>query len=77
MVELGYNRSPYGYCVYHNKLIDGSFIYLVLYVDDILIEAKNKSDIKVLKSLLSTGFEMKDLGAARKILGMEIYSDRA
>ena len=52
-------------------------IYLVLYVDDMLIAAENKSDVQKLKGLLSAEFEMKDLGAARKILGMEIYRDRS
>uniref|UniRef100_A0A3Q7I212 Reverse transcriptase Ty1/copia-type domain-containing protein n=1 Tax=Solanum lycopersicum TaxID=4081 RepID=A0A3Q7I212_SOLLC len=56
-------------------LKDDSFIYLVLYVDDMLIAAKKKYDIQKLKGLLSAEFEMKDLGAARKILGMEIIRD--
>ncbi|KAJ4724427.1 Retrovirus-related Pol polyprotein from transposon TNT 1-94 [Melia azedarach] len=45
--------------------------------DDMLIAAENKSDVQKLKDLLSVEFEMKDLGAARKILGMEIYRDRS
>ncbi|CAL1399156.1 unnamed protein product [Linum trigynum] len=77
MLELGYSRSPYDCCVYHNKVEDGSMIYLVLYVDDMLIVARSKSDIQKLKGLLSAEFEMKDLGAAQKILGMEIYRDRS
>ena len=44
--------------------------------DDMLIAAKKKYDIQKLKGLLSAEFEMKDLGAARKILGMEIIRDR-
>lgn len=75
MVEIGYNRSPYDCCVYYNKAENSSLIYLVLYVDDMLIAVKNKSDIQRLKGLLSTEFEMKDLGAVSKILGMEIYRD--
>uniref|UniRef100_A0A3Q7EF08 Reverse transcriptase Ty1/copia-type domain-containing protein n=1 Tax=Solanum lycopersicum TaxID=4081 RepID=A0A3Q7EF08_SOLLC len=57
-------------------LKDDSFIYLVLYVDDMLIAAKKKYDIQKLKGLLSAEFEMKDLGAAWKILRMEIIRDR-
>lgn len=76
MVKLGYTRSSYDCCVYYNRLKDDSFIYLVLYIDDMLIAAKKKYDIQKLKGLLSTEFEMKDLGAARKILGMEIIRDR-
>ncbi|KAK3023207.1 hypothetical protein RJ639_043672 [Escallonia herrerae] len=41
-----------------------------------LIAAKSKSEIAQLKALLSAEFEMKDLGAAKKILSMEISRDR-
>ncbi|RVW79759.1 Retrovirus-related Pol polyprotein from transposon TNT 1-94 [Vitis vinifera] len=37
---------------------------------------KNRAEINKLKQLLSSEFEMKDLGAAKKILGMEIWRDR-
>ncbi|KAJ4716980.1 Retrovirus-related Pol polyprotein from transposon TNT 1-94 [Melia azedarach] len=77
MIEIGYTRSPYDCCVYYSKATNGSLIYLVLYVDDMLVAAENKSDVQKLKDLLSVEFEMKDLGAARKILGMEIYRERS
>ena len=67
-----YTRSHYDHCVYFRKLRDGSFIYLLLYVDDMLIASKSKVEIEKLKIQLSQEFEMKDLGEARKILGMEI-----
>ncbi|KAK3026864.1 hypothetical protein RJ639_041991 [Escallonia herrerae] len=41
-----------------------------------LIAAKRKSHILHLKKLLSREFDMKDLGSAKKILGMEIHRDR-
>ena len=41
-----------------------------------LIAAKSKKEITTLKKLLSSEFEMKDLGAAKKILGMEITRDK-
>ena len=50
--------------------------FLLLYVDDMLIAAKSMSDIDELKKQLSNEFEMKDLGAAKKILGMKISRDR-
>jgi hypothetical protein len=76
MVSHGYTRSVCDSCVYHRKLMDGSYIYLLLYVDDMLIAAKSMFDIVELKRQLSGEFEMKDLGAAKKILGMEINRDR-
>lgn len=71
MMHLGYNRSPYDCCVYHNMLTKDTLIYV-----DMLIASKNKSDIQKLKGFLSAEFEMKNLGAAKKIR-MEIYNDRS
>jgi hypothetical protein len=58
------------------QLANDSFVYLLLYVDDMLIAAKSMLEIKRLKSLLGDEFEMKDLGVVKKILGMEIHRDR-
>ena len=73
---LGFIRCVKDHCVYMKKLKTGDCIYLLLYVDDMLIAAKNKKNIQVLKKSLSTEFEMKDLGAASRILGMDIVRDR-
>ena len=40
------------------------------------IAAKSRKEITTLKKWLSSEFDMKDLGAAKKILGMEITRDR-
>ena len=76
MISHDYVRNQYDKCVNLKKLLDGSFIYLLLYVDDMLIAASSKAEIDNLKTLLSNEFEMKDLGATKKILGMEIWRDR-
>ena len=76
ILQIGYMRCEYDCCVYVKSIDDGSFIFLLLYVDDMLIAAKNMVDVNKLKSLLSREFDMKDLGAAKKILGMEIRRDR-
>ena len=73
MVVHGYSRSEYDPCVYFRLLDDGSLVLLTLYVDDMLIAAKRKSDILQFKNLLSSEFDMKDLGSVKKILGMEIH----
>ena len=41
-----------------------------------LIAAKTKYDIQRLKGLFSAEFDLKDLGVAKQILGMEIYRER-
>ena len=58
--------------MYYNKLSRGECIYLLLYVDDMLIASKSRSTIDKLNKDLSSEFEMKDLGETKKVLGMEI-----
>lgn len=50
--------------------------YFLLYVDDKLLISKEKSKIARMKKMLCSKFKMKDLGLARRILGMKIDSDR-
>jgi len=76
MICCAYTRSLYDPCIYFHKLLSGEYIYLLLYVDDILIASTNKSSIDKLKVWLSSEFEMKDLREAKKILGMEIERDK-
>ncbi|KAK3016786.1 hypothetical protein RJ639_006459 [Escallonia herrerae] len=75
MAEKGYTKRAYDSCVYHQRLTDSSHIYLGLYVDDMLISAKTMSDINGLKEQLKRKFEIKDLGAVKRILGVEIQRD--
>ncbi|KAG8490426.1 hypothetical protein CXB51_013710 [Gossypium anomalum] len=76
MTSHDFKRSSFDNCVYFKKNSDGSFVYLLLYVDDMLIAAKDKGEIRKVKAQLSEEFEMKYLGPAKKILGMEVLRDR-
>ncbi|KAL0292823.1 UNVERIFIED_CONTAM: Retrovirus-related Pol polyprotein from transposon TNT 1-94 [Sesamum angustifolium] len=77
-VIQGYDfvKNDFDPCVY--KKVSGSLVvFLVLYVDDILLIG---NDIKMLgdtKAWLSTQFSMKDLGEASYILGIKIFRDRS
>jgi hypothetical protein len=76
MIKIGYRRCEYDCCVYVKSLDDGSFIFLLLYVYDMLIATKSIVEVNKLKVLLNIEFDMKDLGATKKILGLEIHRDR-
>ena len=76
MIRIGYKICEYDCFVYVKSLDDDSFIFLLLYVDDMLIVAKSMIEVNKLKSLLSKEFDMNDLGATKKILGMEIHMNR-
>ena len=58
-----------------NQLSSGEGIYRLLYVDDMLIAAKSKKEIRNLKKSLKSEFEIKDLGSASRIFGMDIIRD--
>ena len=75
MLGHGFTRRKVDHYVYF-KLIGDHLIYLVLYVDDMLLIGNNKEIIQDVKTQLSSKFYMKDLGASNFILGMEIKRDR-
>jgi len=61
-------------CVYFKS--NGDTTYLLLYVDDMLIAARNKTHIQKLKAQLKKEFDVKDLRETKKILSIEITRDR-
>ena len=62
------------HCVYLKRSNSG-FVILSLYVDDILLVENNKEMIDTIKKLLSSNFEMKDMGEASYVLGVKIVRD--
>ena len=63
-------------CVYA-KFKNGKFIFLVLYMDNILLASSDVSLLLKTKKFLSSKFDMKDLGEASFVLGIEIHRDRS
>jgi len=74
MIKARYRQCEYDNCVYFKQ--NDYLIYLLLYVDDILIASRNKTQIQKLKGKLKRKFDMKDLGEGKKILSMKITRDR-
>ncbi|KAF1336396.1 Integrase catalytic core protein, partial [Globisporangium splendens] len=74
LLEMGFIPSVADPCVYV-KAVPGGQVFVCLYVDDMLIAAKDKSDIERVKDNIRERFSIKDLGHARYILGMEIVND--
>ncbi|GJR00330.1 retrotransposon protein, putative, ty1-copia subclass [Tanacetum coccineum] len=74
--KYGFTQNPDESCVY--KRASGSIIvFLILYVDDILLMGNNIPMLQDVKSWLGKCFSMKDLGEAAYILGIKIYRDRS
>ena len=63
-------------CVY-KKVSRSVVMFLVLYVDDILLIGNDVSTLQFVKIWLSKNFSMKNIGEATYILGIKIYRDRS
>ena len=70
---IKYEEEP---CVY-KKASGSALVFLVLYVDDILLIGNNIQMLEIVKSSLRKIFSKKDLGEATYILGIKIYRDRS
>jgi hypothetical protein len=57
------------------KFRKGKYIFLVLYVDDILLASSAKDLPAETKRFLSSNFDMKDMGEASYVIGKEIHTD--
>ena len=76
ITQNGFKENTVDRCIYL-RVSGSSYIFLVLYVDDILL-ASNDPDLLIeTKHMLSTHFDMKDLGEASYVLGIKILRDRA
>ena len=70
--KFGFKENVEDICVY-TKFKNGKYIFLVLYVDDILLASSDVSLLLETKKFLSSKFDMKDLGEASFVLGIEIH----
>jgi hypothetical protein len=66
-------EEPYVY----KKVSGSAIVFLVLYVDDLLLIRNNIPMIEAVKSSLRKSFWMKDLEETAYILGIKIYRDRS
>ncbi|RVW92102.1 Retrovirus-related Pol polyprotein from transposon TNT 1-94 [Vitis vinifera] len=70
------NENKFDQCVYM-KVNGSKYIFMVLYIDDILLASSDVNLLNDTKRILSANFDMKDLGEASFVLGIEIYRDRS
>ncbi|RVW65710.1 Retrovirus-related Pol polyprotein from transposon TNT 1-94 [Vitis vinifera] len=70
--EFGMLRSTADHSVFYHHNSLGQCIYLVVYVDDIVITGSDQDGIQKLKQHLFTHFQTKDLGELKYFLGIKI-----
>ena len=60
----------------HKKSSGNVVVFLVLYVDDILLVGNDVGILSLVKVWLSVQFDIKDLGEVSHILGIKLLRDR-
>ena len=73
--SFGFCQNEEEPCVYR-KIQDDIVVFLILYVNDILLIGNDFEMLLKVKIQLATQFQMKDLGEAQYVLGIKIIRDR-
>ena len=76
ITSFSFKENTIDQCIYL-KFSGSRFIILVLYVDDILLASSDMELLHETKRFLSSKFDMKDLGNASFVLGIQIYRDHS
>ncbi|GJU29573.1 putative RNA-directed DNA polymerase [Tanacetum coccineum] len=75
MSKFQFKKNAVDQCIYI-KLSGSKFFILVLYADDIILASNDLNMLYETKRFLLENFEMKNLGEASYVIGIEIYRDR-
>ena len=70
--EFGMIRSTTNHSVFYHHTSTGQCIYLIVYMDDIVITGSDQDGIQKLKQQLFSHFQTKDLGKLKYFLSIEV-----
>ena len=69
LTKIGFSQSVNDPCIY---ISEDFSVYLVVYVDDIIVATKSEQRMKEVKQTIAQKFTMKDLGELKYFLGVTI-----
>lgn len=71
MLDFGFSQSRSDYSLF-TMILDGHFVAVLVYIDDILIGCASEVVLQQVKDYLADIFKLKDLGTPKYFLGLEI-----
>jgi len=72
IVSFRFKENTVDHCIYM-KVSRSKVIFLILYVDDILLAINDLGLLQETKKFLSNNFEMKDMGEESYMIGIKIF----
>lgn len=76
LTKHGFKRAPLDPCLFTGAAPNGDLIYLLVYVDDVLVASKTKAAVAQGVGAVLTEFKGNDLGEPSAFLGLRIERDR-
>ena len=70
LIDLGFKRNAADMCLYQRSNDKGN-IYLIIWVDDVVIIAENRNLVNEFMKQISRKFQVKDLGKLKYFLGIQ------
>ena len=71
--DMGFNQSSSDPCLYIST--GKELVIVAVYVDDILLASKSQEKMKEIKGMLSTSFDIKDMGELHYFLGVKVLKN--
>jgi hypothetical protein len=77
ITQMGFNKSRFDPCLFSRDTDDDeNAVYLLVYVDDLLVISKNDAKSKAVIDKLMSTYQMKSLGEISYFLGMKVQQDK-
>lgn len=73
--SCGFRQNIADHCVY-SKETESEKVIIIVWVDDLLIAANNENVLSGVKEMLSSKFQMKDLGKLNHFLGIDFLQEK-
>lgn len=67
----GFQRSKNDPCLY-SKNMNGEWVFVLIYVDDMAIAAKTTKTMQAVKTMLTSKFDIEDLGEIKQYLSIDV-----
>ena len=75
-IKCGFQRSNADLCLYRKAVKNSGIIFVVIWVDDIVIVSNHIQLINEFKQQISTEYKVKDLGPLKFFLGIEFSQEK-